>query len=635
MEEVRRKLDRIPSAADAGCQIRTRTMNYTSSNNKILSKNQTSRGHAVNKTKQLLSRGPLQSEDILVQPAPTVHPEQLIPKVIANHDLQAVFIAPTKNQLAQMKSRCQGLNISTREISSPYSKCPSYDGTHGSSVENQIEDCIEQGIPLGLLHKNRDLPCCPNCPFNRWKRPDFTEQVILADPLHAYIDGLLEDRVIFTCALRGDAYIKKIDDPTRALDPYLDRNTRFTGYHDFIKNRNSGPAISLNDLIHERLDPSTDDIEFGYDLGSDGHHLAPQATFGLQHSAELDNGWETSFNYQKNTYGYLVPSNRPITGPDPFDLAGIDYHRTRVVRQPGKNIKKDIIYVLNVPNFDKAESVVAFDIAPTPWMWSAYYGVDFNHQRVYSDDETAEFLHNEMDLEVVPTAKNRKPYDGKYVTPGRDASIAVWATAEFGRHPFVVSTKNALGSYQSKQPGLINSDAKDVIQYRRGESVITDNSPLVIVNGAPRPRTEVIQLWGALGGKTVRNPNKNQSFERTGYKIRRQFSDSRVGQWATRFNSKNGTVILNTTAVPEWLQQPQLVAPAVPTGIFPANAPSKRDVARYLRDRAGTSVTMSDIQNGANVSQPTARQARKSLINYGWVVRHPMNGHAPDEYSWV
>jgi hypothetical protein len=93
------------------------------------------------------------------------------------------------------------------------------------------------------------------------KRPDFTEQVIVANPAYAYISNLLEDRTVFTCALRGDKYITEIEDPPRALDAYLDKNTEFGGYQDFVQNRDSGRAPSKWKYVHGTIDPSTDDEE--------------------------------------------------------------------------------------------------------------------------------------------------------------------------------------------------------------------------------------------------------------------------------------------------------------------------------------------------------------------------------------
>ena len=610
-------------------------MAITNPSGKSLSNSIISRKHAVAKTKELLLRGPQQGENVLVQPAPTIHPERLIPELVDAHDLQIVFIAPTDTQLKRMKRRCGALNLSTREIGSPYSICPSYNGQHGNAVEEKVEAALAQGVPLGRLHKTRDLPCCPNCPFTSWKRPEFTEQIVLANPRHAYIGGLLEERVVFTCALRGDAYITEIENPPQALDLYLDKNTGFTGYRDFIRSRDSDRVPSVWDYFDGTIDPSTDDEEFGYALDKDGHHLAPQSVFGLLNTEELDNEWETSYHHEEDAYGNYRPTNRPPIGGDPFDVGGVDYFQTRVVRQPGETLEDDTIYVLDVPEFTKAKSVVAFDVAPTPWMWRTYYGVNFDHQRVYSDDETAEFLQSAMDVEVVQTATSRKPYEGNNVTPGRDASIAVWATAEFGKPPILVSTKNALGRYRSKQPDLLMTDAKEGIQYRRGGSVILENEPLVLLSGSPRPRNEEFQLWGALAGKSVPDsPNQQGSFGQAGDKVRHQFCESRVGKWATRFDSRDAVVILNTTAVPEWLQNSRLVTRESPTNALPDNAPGRRAVARYLRD-SGTRVTMDDILAGADVSGNTARRARNSLIGQEWVGKHPTEGREPTEYSWV
>ena len=597
------------------------------------------RSNALDRTRELLLRGPQGGENVLVQPAPTVHPERLIPELVDAHDLRSVYTAPTKRQLARIEQRFNDYGVPTQRVRSQYDLCDSYSGAHGDDVEQRVKAHIKEGATLGNLHEDGGLPCQPGCPFGGRKPPKYTEQVILANPRHIHMDRILEGRHVFTCSLRGDAYITTIDNPPKALDSYIAGNTDFTGYRDLIRNRDTGrppfpPFVSKYPF--NSFEPSDPDKEFGYDIDKDGHHLAPLAVFGLLHSEELPNGWETSYHRRKSDLGSPTPTYQVNHGPNPFEVVGLDYQRHRVVRKPGESPKDDTLYVLKVPDYSKANSVVAFDVAPTPWMWNLYYGTDFDYQRVYSDDETAEFLRDEMGVEVVQTATSRKPYEGKNVTPGRDASIAVWATAEFGKAPIVVSTKNALGCYRSKQPDLLMTDAKAGIQYRRGESVITEDEPLVILNGSPRPPNEEFQLWGALAGKSVPDsPNQQGSFGRVGDEVRHQFSEHRVGKWATRFTSKNATIILNTTAVPEWLQDSRLVTHESPTNVLRDNASGRRAVARYLRDVGGTRVTMNDIQTEANVSENTARRARDSLIGQGWVAKHPTKGREPTEYSWV
>ena len=605
---------------------------------KSLSYSPINQGYARDETKRLLLHGPKNDEDVLVQPPPTIHPEELVPELVAAHDLRSVYTAPTKRQLARIEQRFNDYGVPTQRVRSQYDLCDSYSGAHGDDVEQRVKAHIKEGATLGNLHEDGGLPCQPGCPFGGRKPPRFTEQVVLANPRHIYMDRLREDRHIFTCSLRGDAYITTIDNPPEALDSYIDTNTDFTGYRDFMRNRDTSrppfpPFVAK--YPYNSFEPSDPDEEFGYDIDKDGHHLAPLAFFGLVHSTKLPNDWGTTYHHHTSSLEGSTPTYQANYRPNPFEVVGLDYQRHRVVREPGESPKDDTLYVLKVPDYSKAKSVVAFDVAPTPWMWRTYYGTNFDHQRVYSDAETAEFLRDEMGVEVVQTATSRKPYEGKNVTPGRDASIAVWATAEFGKPPIVVSTKNALGRYRSKQPNLLTTDAKDGIQYRRGGSVITDNAPLVILNGSPRPPNEEFQLWGALAGKSVPDsPNQQGSFGQVGDEIRRQFCESRVGKWATRFDSRDAVVILNTTAVPEWLQDSRLVTRKSPTNALPDNAPGRRAVARYLRD-SGTRVTMDDILAGADVSGNTARRARNSLIGQEWVGKHPTEGREPTEYSWA
>lgn len=107
-----------------------------------------------------------------------------------------------------------------------------------------------------------------------------------------------------------------------------------------------------------------------------------------------------------------------------------------------------------------------------------------------------------------------------------------------------------------------------------------------------------------------------------------------MGKWATRFDNGGGIVVLNTTAVPEWLQDSRLVGRESPINVLPDNVPGRRAVARYLRDN-GTRAMMNDIRVEADVSGNTARRARDPLIEQGWVVKYPTEGREPTECSWV
>ncbi|WP_338740209.1 hypothetical protein [Haloplanus salilacus] len=602
------------------------------------------RGYARDETKRLLLHGLKNDEEVLVQPPPTIHPEKLVPKLVAAHDLCAVYTAPTKRQLARIEQRFNNNGVTTQRVRSQYDLCGSYSGAHNNDIEERVKDHIERGATLGNLHEDRKLPCQPGCPFGGRNPPPFTEQVILAHPKHIYMDRILEDRHIFTCSLRGDAYITELDNPPKKLNSYIDTNTDFIDYRDFMRNRdmNCPPfAPFLSDYPFNSFEPSDPDKEFGYDIDKDGHHLAPLAVFGLLHSEKLPNGWETSYHRRESNLGSPTPTHQVNQGPNPFEVVGLDYQRHRVVREPGETPEDDTLYVLKVPNYSKAKNVVAFDIAPTSWMWNLYYGADFDHQRVYSDDETAEFLHQEMDTTVIQTATRRKPYDSSYhnqnrsFTPGRDASIAVWATGEFGKRPHIVSTNKGFRAYDAKQPALLRDDAERGIQYRRGESVITDDAPLVILNGSPRPQNEEFQLWGALAGKSVPgSPNQQGSFGRVGDEVRHQFSESRVGKWATRFTSKDATLVLNTTAVPELLQDSRLVTYASPTDVLTENSSAKRKVARFLRQQAkeGERATIGEIESETGVSRQTIYTARDDFEDEGWITAY--HSERPTEYEW-
>jgi hypothetical protein len=162
---------------------------------------------------------------------------------------------------------------------------------------------------------------------------------------------------------------------------------------------------------------------------------------------------------------------------------------------------------------------------------------------------------------------------------------------------------------------------------------------VITVNGSPRPQNQECQRWGALIGKAVSDPNpkQNQSFGKVGKEILYQFSEARVAKLATRFTGNGATVVLNTTAAPDWLRSGRLVTSVSPTNIFDGGANAQRNVARYLREQgtSGNSMTVNKIATETGVSVTSVRKARDTLVSEGWVQKNEKQGRQPDEYLWV
>jgi hypothetical protein len=592
-----------------------------------------SRRTAISDTKALLAKVAQHRRDWLVQYPPTLHPERYLPEIIANQGLTVAYLTPWNKRQAAMVRQCEKYGLSVQRITSNKDACPSYSGDYGDEYADRVKMlCDEQGTSLGHLHRTGDLRCQPRCPFAA--TPSFTagqDDVLIGPPVLAYTDGAREDRTLFVHGLTGDEFVISIKDPVGQLSPYIRAKTNLSGYEEFIRRRNKP---TFRDYAHRSL--RADQIDGERALEKEGHIHAPLAVFGLLFAETLNNGWETTY-YHQDTPSGAVPTNRYEGLADRWTVGGLDYDRHRVVRDPGETPESDTIHILKLPDFSSASQVVGLDVAPIPWLWNACYGVNFSYESVYDMKTTRRFLRRAMNITVVQTASSFKPYDGGGVTTGRDGSVTLWAGAEFGKGPVVVSTKNALtNEYPEYEPCLLESDTSDHRQYRGDIQSITQQSPVIIAHGAPRPRNEVFQMWGAFRGESVpARSNQNNSFGEVGDKIRRQLMHSRVARATTNIgeNGRGATIVLNTTAVPEWLRD--LATSVDPLEILPANAHAKRRVARYLRvhSQDGGTAMIGNIENGAKVSERVARTATKLFVKQGWVTEHDLGGF-PNEYEW-
>lgn len=593
-----------------------------------------SRQAAISDTKSLLTEAIKKNGDFLIQPPPTIHPERFLPEIVANHDVTVTYLTLSRSRRERMVRRCTQRGLSVQHITSNKEACESYNGTHGEEYADRIKTLYEdQNTSLGHLHETGDLRCQPGCPFtSKSSHKQQQSDMFVGPPVIAYMDMVRDDRTVIVQGITGDEYVTTIESPAKQLSSYLTNETKFSGYSEFIQRR----GLALENYTRCLLRPDRLDIERAVE--AEGHVLAPLATFGISNMEELNNDWETTYYYRR--FGdYGRPMNR-YSGPvDRWAVANCDYDRHRVVRNPGKQPEGDTLHVLRVPEFSTTNGVVGLDVAPNMEMWRTSYSENLTRRRVFEPRQTSSFLRKTMDISIVQTADSYKPYDGRAVTPGRDVSVTLWANAEFGSKPILISTKNALTEiYPDKVPELLDRDVSAPRQYRGDDRPIAQQSPVIVAHGAPRPPNSVFQMWGAFRGESVpATSNSNNSFGEVGDKIRRQLMHSRVGQAVANLgeNGRGATIVLNTTAVPRWLR-PTSSSNIDPTTILPENAHAKRKVARYLRACAhnGESATIDEVVDKEGVSESTVRDAMDIFTTEDWVTKHS-TGRFPTEYEWV
>jgi hypothetical protein len=581
-------------------------------------------------------------EDTIVQYPPTVPPEEYAPEIIESNNLAATYLVPTNKVGELVKERCENLGLSTRLIRSDKSKCGTYSEEHGKPDAERVKRLLRrQPVSLTGLHSEGMLPCQSGspCPYTT-TNPEYTEDVLIGHPVIAYADAVRENRTIFAQYLKADEFRTEIKNPERELAPYIDSlDIGCSSYVDLLKRRDSGSLdIDLSSYIQDSQrakDPlRPGELDTKGALNGGGHVLAPLAVFGLIYSERLDNELETTHYYRELSSDTRLPTKRYQGSADRWELAGLDYDRHRVVRIPNED-DSDTLHVLRCPDFSVSNGVVALDTVPVRRMWNTNYGLTFDLERVLPEQDTREFLRDTMNVSVIHVADKPRPYDGGQVRPGRDASIAQWIDAEHGEKPILMTTGHALeNGYTSRKP-FPTADTSTTVQYRDYETPITDPSPVIFASGTARPPNEEFQVWGAFQGESIPGQPNNNSFGTVGDRIRYQLRDAYVGRSVARFTESGATLVLNTTARPDWLQSPRDTK-IDPTNILSGKANAKRRVLRYLRRRGDNPPTIDGIVDtaGADVSQTTAENAVRLFEGQGWVTKHN-TGSKEYSYEWI
>ncbi|MXV64436.1 hypothetical protein GS429_20665 [Natronorubrum sp. JWXQ-INN-674] len=472
-----------------------------------------------------------------------------------------------KGRYAEIRSWCQKHGLSSKVLPRVDDKCPSFAGKHGPPLEQKLKDYRNLGVTASDLHTHWDLPCQKGsgCPYeSEWDFEPDDYEVIIGHYTHAYVEIIVENRVVVIDEAPSDAFLTEFTDPHTTITNFLQQtsNIPFSNYHRLLTNSDSKKKeLALNWFNQKGI--GLGNSKQILDKDSDNYHIhTPLLVLGTLKANDLGNNWSTS----------------PLGGGQVFSH--------------NQNLNK--MYVLDPPTLVNAKNVVALDGAPTPRLYDLMLGLNFNHKQLLTDTERERYIRHTQNIKIIQTElKSIYPYSsGNHANLDRDEALLREVAKRHSCQPAVITSDRVLNKLKSKNiPISANSTYYGNL---KGSNKLA-NEDVGVILGSPHYGDPFIERWAALFGTeaTGNGQGLTKSYGAFGDEILQHMRENEVLQAIFRFarDGSGSTVYVNTAAIPSWL--PREIA----LGVVRKRSTIERDIIEALSDLC--------VASGADIARET------------------------------
>lgn len=574
------------------------------------------------KTQVTIKEAVQSGKAVLVDAPPGAGKTTPIPQIANETGTSLTYLTQRTDLYDQMKKLCRQAGVSSAEIPSPHRYCPTFEGEHGKQWKDEMEELYDIGLSGRRIHEELEPPCHPDCPYlEAWDAldPERTD-VLIGHCQHAYIQSIIEERVVVIDEFPGNAFINHFDNPGPIISAFLDEyNLGYSDFTDLLEN-GSGSDIA-HAILSENLPRDRNPNLVLENLTGDLHALAGPLTFGLAGRIDLGNGFESTRQYVPNdsAQAYI---------PSPDDPWRDVLLNNQVVVH---NRKNNQMWILSPPDLSPAAGIVGLDGTPTKMLWDLVCNQEFSHHRVLDADEVDRYLKEVQGYTIKQAGDGRKPYSsGNYVSLDHDGALILGVDVNHDQSPCLISSKKALEKY--REAGLLRW-VEDSMHYGTVKSSNRFAGKQVgIVSGSPHPGDQVLQRWGAFMGHSIPSPDQGEEkdYGQVGNHIYRHFVHNEVLQAILRFGrqGQSSTVYVNTQAIPDWLT----IDSDLDVSLFAGE--KTREIVDFLREHTGEDITKSRICQECSVSPETAHRVLEEMKGR-YVKKHDNLGrNGAHLYEW-
>ncbi|WP_410766419.1 winged helix-turn-helix domain-containing protein [Haloferax sp. DFSO60] len=463
----------------------------------------------------------------------------------AESDRTLTYLTSRVELFDQVQDWCDEAGLSSRKLPSFHSDCETAKGEHGTEWEQKVRN---QYHSFGLLPKEihreaeclfgEQLPCTRegNCGYLANQDYDPEEyDVLVGHYVHAHVPKNVDGRHVVFDEFPEGAFRSEYDAGTwkEAISSLLNQHDdiRFS-YPKELRAVQQGSSDERDVL--QWLEPLYGivgrDARGAINSPAGGAHpRAPAMANALLAAEDVGNHW---------MHAQLLDGRPAVIDPSNEELT-----------------------VLDRPDLDEAQGVLALDGTPTVEKWELLLGNDLHHQSLMSGSEKANFLRNELGIQVVQTTTAANHYSGRSgisLTEELDMVLFEAVSNREEVQPVLISTNSALEAYQEEGVAEYVSDCANYGGIKGSNEFSATR--VGIVAGSPHYGDPYIKKWAALAKESASRKKDTdgveQDFGPFGNQILQGMRESEVLQALLRFgrDGRGATVYVHTGAIPDWVE---------------------------------------------------------------------------------
>lgn len=296
------------------------------------------------------------------------------------------------------------------------------------------------------------------------------------------------------------------------------------------------------------------------------------------------------------------------------------------------------MWIPNVPDFSRAEAVIALDGTPSCEQWEFVIG-DFEHYRLFDDDDRNRYLR-EQGYEFIQVNSHIWSAQGGNLSIPKCEAYLREVYREHGERPDLITSRAILGEKDGSE-GLKDRELDHLwnreMTFGSTRSVdAMGDSELLVVLGSPSRSDPYYQRIAGLFGEHAEPATDEDGNRLKGYDLDYQsevandvLETTRRGgvfqaaMRAGRTDDTEATVYIATGMVPDWLETKK-VGRERDDGSFDAcvniRSEGEKEVVEALRGANG--MTGGELNDQVTISPRTVRRHRRNLEKRGLVEKN-------------
>lgn len=514
--------------------------------------------------------------------------------------------------------------VTVERLPSPQRACPCFD-SNSIQYNPRTTQLYEQGVSGSEIHKLLDLSCANSCEYaETWaevKNNPLDFDVLIGHPLYANVPAVVDNRIVIFDEFPVDAFASTFENPATHVTPFLSEFNDFSvdSWRELLQTNAGTQAIPYSPT--NLLSPLTANSLLGDDVAY--HRSTPVLVSALLDGTPLGNGIIRG-SRRDGTITLFDHNQESVTLFSPPSLWSWSPQAGR--RAPW--------------------AVLGLDATPSTQLWGLLFRKPPLERSVLAEKERNIFERDALGLRLFRIGNGLNPYDGRNVTPHRDARYLFEIQRRHRQRPALITTQNAWQEYQSSSPEEVETSGHTTLTdvYIPGLVRGTEHYgnlkssnqfagvDVGCVFGAPHPGDSIIKRWcGFLGLSTsISGSGRNRTYGgREQNAVYEHFVHDRVYHAVMRFarGKTPATVYVYTSAIEKWCS---------PDGRLPMleqTTPSKTEIIHVLQKEPET--TASDIAQQVSVGPERVRQILNELQTNGLVEKvEPSRGPRPAIWTW-